>query len=522
MTTKNAVSIKQRLTESNYEVNMNPLTDYQTSSDDDFGEDLTPGISQSFSQSGGRTFTKTTACKLLATNSVGFGGLITLAYFLANEYQSSTPNTKVLAAYQLGLGLLTRSIVQVNLSILKKESESPAIQRAIHIIEGLLDLNTQFAVETYLTVYNLALNYPDSLNTTQEALVAWSSFTVAGDLFNVFEDAQGVTRGAIQTINDEPVLNSRFVPSTLIGKEVLNLISASIGVGLLAFDGADAVSEELQPLFFVLGTLLITEPLGGYAMRGFRQLWKWTESRESSEEMGLINQTPTVPLEKRALRIIGNSLREFCFGVILAGSDLVSPRIFMPLMGLLDGVTHELEGRRFEILTAQEVLNEKLNARWPTVQKILTGIFFTGYTAFFTYGLVVSPDLERIQIGVILGTTAVSAIGSRLVYHYFKPGESGRSLNTAAYMVFNPYCLMTPLISSEIVGNWVVPAYSGPSPLNTAFTFVSSAATGAVIGLNQTRPPRRSPVLTSAVFRVIYCYLILRVFIGIIQQQYSS
>ncbi|MFI5344256.1 MAG: hypothetical protein ACHQUC_08555 [Chlamydiales bacterium] len=486
------------------------LIEYEGNRDYELSEEF-PSISASIYRGNlrGRSFgpvNNRMVGKFLLINGVGLGTLATLAYFLAKEVRNPNPNQEVLYTYLIGLGASARVIIESSITVLKAKVDNPRIQQAIAHLETLLNFNGIYCVEIFLILYNIGLKIPNGCQITNEIVLPWSAFTLVKDVWSLFTLSEGYRREPVQIVDNRQIINHRIVPSSesVYGQAGLNLITTAVGVSLLAVGGFHVTNDKYQPVLFVFGSFLVAKVAGDYFMQCVRKMWGSVEQR-CIEGSWIV-------------RTIGNYAIEISFVGTLVGADLISPEIFIPIMGGLYGVARFLIGREVEILTLDEVAAEKENLQYPIVHQIAQAVFFTSYTLFFGWQIASSPG-ARLDPSIVLSVTLISIVFSRVAYRYFKPGKSGRCLCEMVFRtLYNPYSLLAPLYLFRTISNIDSLNSTGPSMGGQISNIVAKATFGAIYGGLQAKPPQRKPAFTSPLYKILILYIILSIFAGAIGQ----
>jgi hypothetical protein len=148
-------------------------------------------------------------------------------------------------------------------------------------------------------------------------------------------------------------------------------------------------------------------------------------------------------------------------------------------------------GKKFAVLTSDDLARiqsesfigdtgqKKIEVRIIEASMVA---FYGLFTAFFSYGLVVSDNKERAEIAVLMTTTAIGAVFSRLAVRRFQPGQHGRAFNEAVYDFFNRYKFMVPYYIFLTIGGTSGVAVSNNDSFRYGVGLAALGALGLVIG----------------------------------------
>ncbi|KAF3362939.1 hypothetical protein PHSC3_000473 [Chlamydiales bacterium STE3] len=381
------------------------------------------------------------------------------AALLALQASNGELNPTTCALETAAFGAAISTFQHINL---KKEYNLP-----------IADFSSRWSLAFFETLWQAYLNIESSVGKEVIANFITGSFgyQFANDFFNLIQQERGSR--AYYVMNDNYLQRRRIINkgagfSTIdspIPRFLLHTALCIVGIASLTFAYTTDFVPEVIPASagyflsaFGLGSIL------SQAALMYRESQLRSGSYEAVSTLSSDDISPMPSLSKAEwLR------RRFVNGLQLLGpramimSLFVSRHIYTKLTapvfgfaGLAAGgvstftqISFE-RGLDTEVYKTQQDKNTRLIGPGPkrvrsTALKVdltITALFAVAFLLWFSYGMSVSPWENQTAIGLLVGSTALSALLTFLADTYFQPGNSNRIINFLRYVLFeNPHLL---------------------------------------------------------------------------------
>ncbi len=436
--------------------------------------------------------------------------LLASGIILGTEHMKPSPNVKLITASYINVGIAFRVFIQANLP--------PKIRETMHNFTDL------WAFELYEIFWQAFLNAPpNSQNALLNFITAMGGYHMMGDIITSVNFKRG--ERAPHTLEDSdlnsPVVNKIVGPSfdNLKGQILLKSAFMTAGVAMVILGFLDKTTFSV--LLKSLGYFLASQGVG-YA--SIEVVFKFLKERQVNLDGENLNPNlEGLSLKKKILRGIVKIVPRLGAEGIAAVALLDRPELYIPT-GIIYGAIQNINQRQFQVITpaihrsqqrGNTVIKKEKEFKNTAlrIDEIMSGMFLLLFLGWFTWGMTQSDDKEKVGIGILMGSSLVTAIIGKIEDTRFSPTENGRFVNHLRYIYHHhPYLLAVIYLGLSQITAITDVSLQLDKQSQYICGLISLACFGAIISSNRIRNlsvNRPLPALTPPIYRMLWVKTIL-------------